>query len=354
MRTLVRCMAFLIVISWLCFGAYADDNCTVNGTEFPLLSEQISIQGKASVSKIINELKQLPNLQSVSWSGITLSFKHILQLKEAFPQVFFDCTFACFKSEYNTGMTYAKISTNKMMSRDLYNFLAVMSNLEKLDLFSLRISVAKMEELFEAYPSISFGWRVPVPNRANRTVRSDATAFSTLHRDVKHRFGSEEFDLLRYCPNMLALDLGHNKIDDVSFLKYFPHLKVLILADNQISDLSELVSFVPELEYLELFINQISDISPLASLKYLRHLNIAHNQVKDLSPILEMPQLIRCWVAYNPFPEEQAQRLKDAMPDTHFEFAAYWSTDKGWRKPSKYYEAIYKMFRNYTYIPLPD
>lgn len=342
---------FFIVFVWICSGATAEEPCTVNGTAFPCASEQIRIEGKAAspVRRLIEELKQFPYLRSVSWHGVDIM--HIMQLMEAFPQISFDCTFTWFKEEYNTGMTYASIRTSQMTNRDLRNFLAVMPRLEKLDIFSHSISVARMEKFLEDYPNISFGWRVRV---ANRTVRTDATAFSTLKGGSTKRYGSEAFNQLRYCPNILALDLGHNKIKDISFLKYFPHLKVLILADNQISDLTELVSYVPELEYLELFLNQISDISPLTSLKHLRHLNIAHNKIDDLSPILKMPQLIRCWVAFNRFPDEQVQRLIDAMPDTQFEFTAWSSTDKGWREPSKYYEAIYKMFQSYTYVPLPD
>jgi len=345
-------MVFLVAVLWLFFGATAEDICTVNGAEFSRLSEQISIEGKStsSIQQLIDELKQFPNLLSVSWHGVNI--KDIIQLREAFPQVSFDCTFTWYKEEYNTGMKYASIPTSKMKERDLRDFLTVMPHLEKLDIFSHRTSITELEKLFEAYPNISFGCRIPI---GTQSVRTDATAFSTLKSGRTRRFDSEHFDRLRYCPNLLALDLGHNKIDDISFLKYFPHLKVLILADNKISDLSELVSYVPELEYLEMFLNKVSDISPLTNLRHLRHLNIAHNKVEDLSPILEMPQLLRCWVAFNPFPSEQAQRLKDAMPDTRFEFAAFSSTGTGWRwRPSKYYEAIHKMFNSFTYVPLPD
>jgi len=352
MRTLTKCLVFLII--GLCFfsGATAEELCAVNGTGVPRLSEQIDIGDKAlsSIGKLIDELKQFPNLRSVSWHGANI--KDIMQLMEAFPRVSFDCTFTRYKEEYNTGMKYASIPTSKINDRDLRNFLTVMPHLRKLDIFSYRASMEELEKLFEDYPNISFGCRVPI---GPQSVRTDATAFSTLKGGKTKRFDSEHFDRLRYCPNLLAIDLGHNKIDDVSFLKYFPHLKVLILADNQISDLSELVSYVPELEYVELFLNNISDISPFTSLKHLRHLNVAHNQIEDLSPILEMPQLIRCWVAYNRFPEEQKQMLIDAMPDTRFEFTTYSSTAGGWRwRPSRYYEAIHKMFHSYTYIPLPD
>ena len=352
MRKLVSGMIFLIVIG-LSFCAFSEEYCRLNGTEFHRLTEYIELDSKDAppIRTFMNELKQFPNLRYLSWRQPVLSVKHISQLMETFPQISFFLTFKWFGEEYSTDMTYASISTSRMRDGDLRNFIAVMPYLEKLDIFSHRATITKLKNLFEDFPAISFGCTIPI---GTRFVRNDATAFSTLGSRKSESFNSKHFDRLKYCPDLLALDLGHNNIKDLSFLQYFPHLKVLILADNNINDLSDLASYVPELEYLEIFMNRITDISPLTGLKHLRHLNITHNRVEDLSPILQMPQLIRCWAAYNKYPKEQVQMLKEAMPDTHFEFDSYLSTGAGWREPSPYYDAIWDMFHTYIYNPLPD
>jgi len=352
MRRLMGGMVFLILIG-LFSRAYSEELCRLNGTEYRRMAEYIEIDGEDTppIREFINELKQFPNLRCLLWSHSKLNVKYVSQLMEAFPQVSFYLTFKWFNEEYSTDMTYASISASGMADSDLRQFLAIMPCIKKLDIFSYNATISKLEKLFEDYPAISFGCTIPV---GARFIRTDATAFSTLGSRKTTSFYSEHFDRLKYCPDLLALDLGHNNIKDVSFLQYFPHLKVLILADNDIADLSDLASYVPELEYLEIFMNYITDISPLVSLKHLRHLNITHNRVEDLSPILQMPQLIRCWAAYNQYPAEQEQQLKDAMPDTQFEFASFLSTGAGWREPSPYYDAIWEMFHTYVYNPLPE
>jgi len=352
MRRLIGGIALLIVIG-LYTCAFSEELCSLNGNEYRRLAEYIEIDGEGipPVREFMDELKQFPNLRCLLWPRSLLKINYISQLVEAFPHVSFILTFTWFNEEYRTDMTYASISASGMTDSDLRKFITVMPCLEKLDIFSYRNTISKLESLFEDYPAISFGCTIPI---GTRFVRTDATAFSTLGSSKGKPFNSAHFERLKYCPDLLAIDLGHNSIKDISFLKYFPHLKVLILAANDITSVSELVSYVPELEYLEIFMNKITDISPLASLKHLRHLNITHNRVEDLSPILQMPQLVRCWAAYNQYPKEQEQWLKDAMPDTQFEFTSYLSTGAGWREPSPYYEAIWEMFHTYIYNPLPE
>lgn len=351
MRSTVAALCLPILLCFFLGYASADETALVAGKAFPCSAEELSLGQVASAStdQLICELRAFPHLRTVTLGG--LKPPRLSKLMEAFPAVCFHADFRWFGQEYHTGMTHAKITKRKLKDADLTSFLHVMTNLQQLDLFAYRPRLSQMEKRMEAYPHIRFGWTVPI---ADRLVRSDATAFSSLKGGSAKRYDGAYYDRLRYCPDLLALDLGHNKIENLDFLQYFPHLKVLILADNQIRDLTPLVDYVPELTYLELFLNDIVDITPLQKLKNLRHLNIAHNQVEDLSPLLEMPSLARCWAAYNRHPQEQEHLLQEQMPQTHFEFSAWSSTGAGWRSPSPYYEAIDEMFHRYRYVPLPE
>ena len=103
-----------------------------------------------------------------------------------------------------------------------------------------------------------------IGGRSSASAESaDQTAFSTLHGDPSDPVHSEnDFSILKYCKNLMALDVGHNIIRDVSFLYDLPKLRVLILACNCITDITP-VGSLKDLEYLEIFWNQIGDISPL-------------------------------------------------------------------------------------------
>ena len=43
---------------------------------------------------------------------------------------------------------------------------------------------------------------------------------------------------LQYCTDLIALDLGHNGIDDLSWLEPLQNLQLLILSDNRMKDIT--------------------------------------------------------------------------------------------------------------------
>ena len=166
-------------------------------------------------------------------------------------------------------------------------FLKEFPNLKKVDMFATQITSAQVGRLTKALPDVEFGWKLQLMKyKYKHIVRTDATAFSTLHgKCPNHR--SEEFALLNYCTNLLALDLGHNNLTDLSFLRSMPRLRVLILGENQKLKNIEEIGNLQDLEYLELFTCSISDISPLTKLTRLMDLNLANNKVKNWRPLKE-------------------------------------------------------------------
>lgn len=229
-----------------------------------------------------------------------------------------------------------------------YDFLALFPNLKKVNMFASTVHEAQADAMKERFPQIDFGWTMSV---GGYKVRTDDTAFSTRHANESTRYGWETFRLLQYCPLLKALDLGHNRIDDLSFLYDLPQLKVLILADNKIQDLTPITS-QKELEYIELFRNEIEDVSPLAELEHVLDLNLVFNYISDLSPLEKMTSLERLWVnhynSYNvdvPIDQEMLKRLKEALPETLVDTTAKSPTGNYWRKHPRY-DSIARMFRS--------
>lgn len=235
-----------------------------------------------------------------------------------------------------------------------YAFLAGLPRLRAVDLFATEIRPGRIEELHERFPQVTFGMTMRIQEHV---LRTDATAFSTLHTASSPAHWSEELAVVRYCTNLYALDLGHNRLTDLSFLYELPELRVLIIAMSGVTDLTP-VGSLKHLEYLEAFDNRIPDISCLAGLPYLMDLNLAVNRIGDLTPVTELPRLQRLWMrAYQTtLPAEQlareAEGLRQALPGCTVDEVSF-GIGGAWRE-GPHYEVIRRMFRSGVYEPFAD
>lgn len=257
----------------------------------------------------------------------------------------------------STTATYLNMGNEDIRSwNSFYAFLDQFPNLEKVDMFATPVKKDRIAELVERYPNVEFGWTISL---ADHFIRTDQTAFSTLHASNTPWMHSEiEFGVLKYCKNLMALDIGHNILKDVSFLYDCPKLKVLIIALNQIEDITP-VGSLKDLEYLEVFMNSVKDISPLANLPHLMDLNMGMNYIEDLTPLYGMKQLKRLWMHhYNKNGRQYCigseEELRAALPNCTIDNISQDSTDGGWRKPHPHYDVIYRMFHTGVYEPFED
>ena len=234
-------------------------------------------------------------------------------------------------------------------------YLRQFSNLKQADLYATPLSPESIDALTEAFPQVKFGMTMRI---GDHLVRTDATAFSTLHGNSSRHHDEDDFRYLRYCTNLLALDIGHNSVRDVSFLYDLPDLKVLILACNEITDITP-VGSLHQLEYLELFKNDVRDLSCLEGCTKLIDLNVCFNHIDDLTPIAKLPRLQRLWVFNSnnwsdadPVDGQQLALLKQSLPQCRIDSTSY-STLGGWRDHRRYY-IVSNMFRLGEYIPFTN
>ncbi|MHC1787250.1 MAG: leucine-rich repeat domain-containing protein [Christensenellales bacterium] len=226
--------------------------------------------------------------------------------------------------------------------------------LETVNMFESRVPREVMADLFAGFPRVFFGWTIKL---SEHSLRTDQTAFSTLHNNKAATHTSADFEVIRYCTRLQALDLGHNQITSLDFLRDLHGLKVLILAVNQISDISAL-SGLGQLEYVELFKNKISDISVLEGMKNLLDLNLCFNYIKDYGPLFTLTSLQRLWlynsnnyIARDTLAPALVRDLKAALPGAQIDTTHY-STLGGWREHPRY-EVIYNIFKTSVYQPFP-
>ena len=216
-----------------------------------------------------------------------------------------------------------------------YAFLDQLKNLEKVDMYSTQVWKNRIDEMKARYPDIEFGWTMRF---AEHSVRTDATAFSTLHGSSSTTHSANDIGLVRYCKDLKALDFGHNGVKDISFLYELPELRVLIMACNRLEDITPVAS-LKHLEYLELFTNRITDLTPLSELHELKHLNICWNRkLADISPIYGL-DLERLWIGcLTQVPKEQIEKYRELHPDCLVNDEVLDShTDWRWDKDRNYY-----------------
>ncbi len=262
-----------------------------------------------------------------------------------------------------------KLSDTDEAYAALEEFLQQLPSLTKLDMFSTDITVDRVLYLGDKYPQIKFGWTILIPctnierqDRPPHRLRTDDTAFSTQHNLSCTSHGQDVWEVLKYCPDLLALDLGHNNsIDDLSFLNYCPKLRVRIISFNiwqkpgQKKPYLDITSIgnVKDLEYLEICKSNVADISPLANCTKLIDLNISTNYIHDLTPLYGLKKLRRlylygCDASRKPIPKETVRDLQAQIPDceinnTHVNCGGHWR-EKGKNGKRSHYDTLFSMF----------
>ena len=239
---------------------------------------------------------------------------------------------------------------------DFYSFLSQFPNLKKVDMFDVLVYNNKVHEIHERFPGVEFGMTMCFGDDRH-ILRTDDTAFSTLHGYNPEWHSCSTMSIVKYCKNLYALDIGHNEFSDLSFLYDMPQLRVLIVAAGNAKDITPIGS-LKHLEYLEIFHNNIEDISCLKDMPYLMDLNIVNNLIDDIEPVKELKSLKRLWI-YNHSRRTQAvvdeatmAELRKALPDCHIDGEST-STAGGWRE-DPHYDVIYRMFRSHVYEPFAD
>ena len=247
--------------------------------------------------------------------------------------------------------------------QSFFSFLSRFPRLKKVDMYFTVVYRKRIEEMAARFPGVEFGWTMAIPctnplhpDRTPHLIRTDCTAFSTLHNNQCSEHTARDFSILKYCKNLKALDIGHNQVDDLSFLYDLPRLKVLIVACNlSLQDITPIGS-LKELEYLEIFKNNVQDISCLARCENLVDLNICFNRIRDLTPLHGLKRLRRLWLFNSnnysddiPVPFGAVQALRQALPDCRVDSTSY-STEGGWREHPRY-DTLSEMFWSGKYMP---
>lgn len=324
------------------------------------LTDQAALSDQQA-TELIDVLTRHPAVTDVDLTGVRVSAKTQARLMASCPNVLFRWNVMIGKLSVPSDTTVLDLDALASPSTTFQQVragLALLPKLERVIMYKLIYRFEDMQRLLSEHPTVHFDWTIHWNVCKGRMInlRTDATAFSTRKGRQDPRYTAETaMEKLQYCPDLLAIDLGHNNVSDLSFLQNWPGLRRLIIIDSKtpVTDLSPLAA-LDDLEYVELFMQNITDISPLANKTKLLDLNLCHNNVTDLSPLYTCTSLERLHISYNPnLTQEEVDKLQAALPNCVIETETYQSTGAGWRTHPRY-EVMAQSFVDCVYYPFDE
>lgn len=313
-------------------------------------AESLDLRKAQIDSELGDKLALLTSLKTVDLHGVDISLEEKHALADRFPDVSFGWEVEIAGKTYDSFTEDIDFSRNRKITVELMReCLPLMRGVKRIDLSDCGNSNEDLGALREEFPNVKIVWRITM---GQWSLKTDAIAFSVLIYNYEHtRLRTKDIEVLKYCTDLQALDLGHQSISDISVIgDYLPELRILILADNIVNDLTPL-SKLKHLHYLELFVNYpLNDLSPLAECKELVDLNISYlYSIRDITPILDLPLLERLWLEHTNIAASDIQLLRDTYPDATVISQGEGSIDQGWRTHPRYF-AMIDMFHKKDYI----
>lgn len=313
-------------------------NYTVDiwGQRLPWDVEAIDLSAvEVSQQEMERFLPLFPELKELNLTETNLTDQELKALGHRFPDTFFRCTLEFAGKPFATDATEIDISGCPITVEETEALLPLFPYLEKLVMSYCGIDNEDMDAMNRRHPDTAIVWTVQIGIHA---VRTDAYFFFPAGVDEAWMPNNEELKNLRYCTEMIAVDVGHTKATECEWLEYMPHLKYLILADTKITDLTPL-SNLKELIYLELFIMDVVDYTPLLGCTALQDLNIG-TTYGDPEPISKMTWLHHLqWNhgADNPEYHDAVLKLEEQLPDTVVIIDTWRNIGGPWRFLPHYY-----------------
>ena len=289
-----------------------------------------------SPEKIAECLPLFSNLEEVNLMESSLSDPEKMALADALPGVLVRCRLPLAGQYYPTDSTEIDLSGSAVTVEEVEQMLPYFPRLEKLDLSFCGISDEKMDALNQRHPETSIVWTVTIGEVKTRT---DAVYFYPAESNYYPT--NEEMKKLRYCTELVAIDIGHTRATDCEFLWYTPKVRYLILADTGITDITP-VGNLKELIYLELFNLKTKDYSPLLNCTKLQDLNIGttHADPEPLSKMTWLHNLQWHRADQDSATKEAVLKLPEQLPDTNVELYPKKKARNiggGWRYIPNYY-----------------
>lgn len=266
-----------------------------------------------SLEELTQVLPLFSRLQELTLTNTNLTDAEKISYIDSLSGVFVRCELTLAGRNFLTDSTTIDLSGSPVSVEEVEQMLPYFPKLQKLDMSFCGIADEDMDALNQRHPEVSIVWTLTIGNVKTRT---DAVYFYPA--EANYYPTNEEMKKLRYCPELIAVDIGHTRATDCEFLWYTPKVQYLILADTGITDIAP-VGNLKDLIYLELFNLDLDDYSPLLNCTKLQDLNLGTTHA-DPEPLTKMTWLHNLqWhrADYDPSTREAVLKLPEQLPDTN-------------------------------------
>ena len=307
---------------------YAEDT-----TALSFGSEQLALQ------ELKDALQLLPDMETVHFDQPAIAASELVSLKESYPDISITWDKDAFGTTYSSEVTEIDLTGLRLDSLDpIKEAMEYYPALEKLILceagpdrkqwFDNETMAAFREEKRPEYKVV---WTVQINNLK---VRTDDTWFMPAkYGEVVTNYQVQN---LKYCEDMICVDLGHMAISDISFVRGMPHLKYFIIVDAPLMYIDP-ISSCKELIYLEFFWTWINDFTPLLECTALQDLNLARTN-GDPMVLQEMTWLNNLWIDGKDLRDSEKPVLEAALPNTFIQYCYGLMARNGWRDLQNYFD----------------
>ena len=302
----------------------------------------------------LETLKLLRKLTSIDLTALPCEPEQIQMVTEAFPEQSVLWKLELCGQEVGPDTESLDFNDQPIESLEpFYRTLPLLTKLTSLEMCGCGVGNEDMDALRTAFPEAGIVWSI---KSQYWTIRTDTDHFATwrvVRTDENGKIleaysiaydrpglTNADLDWLQYCHEIIALDVGHNKLTNIEFVRNMPKLKYLITSGNDIRDISP-VADLHELIYYELFADPVKDLSPLSGLTKLLDINICSCPVSDLSPLYELTQLERLWLTPYGFENwrKAGEEFSAHLPNCNIHFILHNDmTGDGWRQHPRYAE----------------
>lgn len=173
-------------------------------------------------------------------------------------------------------------------------------------------------------------WTVQMGDKM--VARTDTPYFMPTKYHVYY-FLDRDAENLKYCEDIISIDLGHMAVSDISWVSYMPQLQYLVLAHSQVQYIEPIRS-CKKLTFLELDWSPIKDYTPLTECTALEDLNLGET-FADFTPIGQMNWLKNLWMVG--CSRGAVYRMQEALPNTKMVVSGTGTVAGGWRDLPNYY-----------------
>ena len=327
--------------------------CDVPGGDMTTEDTEVKVEGEyEDLLAYVAYMPYMHNLERMDANAVDMTDEQVDGISDAIKTGKLEYSITLYGKKVSSKTTELNLDKVPIASvEDAEKILTRLPMLKKVSMCDCGLSEDEMGQLFDAHPNIKFIWWLEF---GHYKLRTDATAFSTLlGTGNRYGYNDKTFACLRYCTDLMMLDLGHNHCTTLETFRGLKKLRVLIMADNKLTNIAPIAD-LENLEYCELFLNDITDLTPITGLEHLMDFNIFYNPLYNNYKVLEsMTWLKRLWIGGCRLSGSDLKELRAALPNTQINVEGHGSTSHGWRQ-HPHYDILKQMYEEQRYIPFED